>query len=136
MPGAGLTLQQTFDGRAPARSPSLTANGGAVLNFDVGHGLAAEMTGDAFYSSSYLAADNLNPGSRQAAFWRFNASATLHGPGDRWRLSFIGRNLSNKYYLQFASDRTGGASVPGTRSDERATVARGRELTLQLGVTF
>lgn len=131
----GLTLEQNYDGRAPARSPELTANAGGVYRFHLG-GLATDLTGDAFYSDAYYAADNLNPGSRQNSFWRFNASVSLHGPNDRWELAFIGRNLSNRYYLQFASDRTGGASIASTPSDLRAAVARGRELALQATVSF
>jgi outer membrane receptor protein involved in Fe transport len=130
-----LTLQQDYNGRAPARSPEFTANAGAALKFDLG-GMALDVTGDSFYSDGYYASDNLNPGSYQSSFWRFNAGVTLHGQDDRWQLALIGRNLTNKYYLQFASDRTGGASVASTPSDLRSAVARGREVALQGTLSF
>jgi outer membrane receptor protein involved in Fe transport len=52
-------------------------------------------------------------------------------------LSLVGRNLTNKYYLLFAADRTGGTNVdfPGV-GQQRGVVARGREVALQLGVKF
>jgi outer membrane receptor protein involved in Fe transport len=136
VPGGGLALQQTYDGRAPARSPEFTANLGAAYTVALNSRSTLDLTGDAFYSDSYHAADNLNPNSRQDAFWRLNASVTLNLDDNRWHVSFIGRNLTNQYYLQFASDRSGGASTPLRASEVRATVARGRELALQVGLNL
>jgi len=51
-------------------------------------------------------------------------------------VSVIGRNLTNKYYLLYAADRTGGASVPGAISEQRGVIARGREVALQLSGKF
>ncbi|MEL0251554.1 MAG: hypothetical protein VW935_06330 [Novosphingobium sp.] len=48
----------------------------------------------------------------------------------------IGRNLTNKYYLLFAADRTGGASIPGNIGEQRGVVARGREVALQVSGKF
>ncbi len=136
VPGAGLSLQQTYDGRAPARSPDLTANGGAVFGVPIGSGLKLELTGDAFYSDGYYVTDNLNPTSYQSSFWRFNASLSLKREDGKWDVSLIGRNLTNEYYLLFGADRLGGATVPGQPSDTRATVARGRELAIRLQANF
>lgn len=130
-----LTLQQDFGGRAPARSPDWAGNGGAELTIPLG-GTKIAVTGDAFYSDSYLAAETMAPSTRQDSFWRFNASARLAEIDDRWAVSVIGRNLSNKYYLLYAADRTGGASVPGAISEQRGVVARGREVALQLSGRF
>jgi hypothetical protein len=55
---------------------------------------------------------------------------------DRFSLAFIGRNLSDKYYLLYAADRTGGAGVPLTIGEQRGVVSRGRELALQAAVRF
>lgn len=136
VPGAGLTLQQTYDHRAPARSPDFTANAGAVIGAPVGSGLMLELTADAFYSDGYYVTDNLNPTSHQDSFWRFNASLGLKTEDGKWAVSLIGRNLTNEYYLLFGADRLGGATVPGAPSDTRATVARGREVALQLQANF
>ncbi len=71
-----------------------------------------------------------------AVFWLFNASARLAEVDDRWAVSLIGRNLGNKYYLLYAADRTGGASVPGAISEQRGGIARGREVSVQLSGKF
>ena len=89
-----------------------------------------------FYSSSYFASDSFAPASRQNDFWRFNASARIGDPDGRWSLSLVGRNLTNKYYLLFAGDRTGGTSVPLTQGEQRGVVARGREVLLQASFRY
>ncbi len=130
-----LTLQQDFGGRAPARSPDWAGNGGVELAIPVGD-YKLTVTGDAFYSGSYYAAETMAPSTFQRALWRFNASARIAQIDDRWAVSVIGRNLTNKYYLLYAADRTGGASVPGAISEQRGVVARGREVALQLSGKF
>ncbi|SFP84363.1 Outer membrane receptor proteins, mostly Fe transport [Sphingomonas rubra] len=129
-------LQQVLDGRAPARSPDLSGNAGFDLTVPTGSDLEFGLTGDTFYSSNYFASDAFAPASRQDDFWRFNASARVGAADGRWQLSFIGRNLSNKYYLLFAGDRTGGTSVPLTQGEQRGVVARGREFWLQASFRY
>lgn len=129
-------LQQVLDGRAPARSPDLTGNAGFEVTVPTGRDFELGITGDTFYNSSYFASDSFAPTSRQRDFWRFNASARL-GPTDgRWQLSLIGRNLTNKHYLLFAGDRTGGTSIPLTEGEQRGVVARGREVLLQASFRY
>lgn len=135
-PTGGVILQQVFDGRAPARSPDWAANAGFDYTGSVGSDLEWTIAGDAFYSSSYFAGDTLAPASEQDSFWRFNASVSIGAADDRWRFSLIGRNLTNKYYLLFAGDRTGGTSVPLTQGEQRGVVARGREVGVQAALRF
>lgn len=130
-----LTLQQDYEGRAPARSPDWAANAGFTLDVPMGDYVFG-VTGDAFYSDSYLASDTLAPPSRQDAFWRFNSSVSFGPEDERWTVALIGRNLSDQNFLLYAADRTGGASVPGAIGEQRGVVSRGREIMLQLGFRF
>lgn len=130
-----LTLQQVYDGRTPARSPEWSGNGGFVFDIPVGN-YRLGLSGDAYYSSSYYAADTLAPPARQDAFWRFNASVSLAAADDRWELALMGRNLSNEYYILYAVDRTGGAGLPGAIGEQRGVVSRGREVMLQATMRF
>lgn len=132
----GVILQQVFDGRAPARSPDWAGNVGFDYTGSAGGNLEYTLTGDAIYSGSYFAGDTLAPASQQRAFWRLNASAGFGAADGAWKISLIGRNLTNKYHLLFAGDRTGGTSVPLTQGEQRAVVARGREITVQAQVRF
>jgi iron complex outermembrane receptor protein len=130
-----LTLQQVYDGRTPARSPEWSGNGGFVFDIPVG-GLRLGLTGDAYYTSSYYAADTLAPPTLQDGFWRLNASVSIASADDRWELALQGRNLSNEYYVLYAVDRTGGAGVPGAIGEQRGVVSRGREIMLQATMRF
>jgi iron complex outermembrane receptor protein len=121
---------QDQTGRAPARSPDWAGNAGVSLDIPSGNGWKINLTGDAFYSGSYFGSETLAPSTLQESFWRFNAGARLVGDGDRWEVALIGRNLTNNYYLLTAQDKS---NQPG---DQRGTVARGRELTIQLGYRF
>lgn len=129
-------LQQVFSGRAPARSPDFSGSTGATYESSITDGLKLRVSGDAFYTSGYYASETMASSTFQKAFWRFNASIGLSSTDDRWTLSLIGRNLSNKYYLAYAADRTGGTSIPLTVGEQRGVVARGREFALQAANKF
>lgn len=129
-------LQQVLDGRAPARSPDWSGNAGFTAAFPVMGNKKLSFTGDAVYSGSYYAGDTFSPASLQDSFWRLNGSIRLAEEDQRWELALIGRNLTNKYYLLFAGDRTGGASVPLALGEQRGVVGRGREVSLQASVHF
>lgn len=130
-----LTLQQDFSRRAPARSPDWAGNAGFTYETRV-RDLGFDISGDAFYSDSYFASETMSPSAFQRAFWRLNASVGLSTADDRYGVRLIGRNLTNKYYLTFAADRTGGTGVPGTIGEQRGVVARGREIALQFSGRF
>ena len=130
-----LVLQQDYDGRTPARSPKWSGNAGVDVRFPTG-ALEFGVTGDAFYTSKYFAADTLAPPTLQPEFWTFNASASVGNEEAGWKLSLIGKNLANKYHLIYAVDRTGGAGVPGAIGEQRGVVSRGREVTLQAQFNF
>lgn len=130
-----LTLQQDFNGRAPARSPDWAGNAGFEYEVPVGV-YRLGLTGDGFYSDGYYAAETMAPSTYQKAFWRFNASIRVATQDDRYSLALVGRNLTNKYYLLYAADRTGGTSVPLTIGEQRGVVARGREVALQASAKF
>lgn len=130
-----LTLQQNFEGRPPARSPEWSGNAGAVVSLPVGSG-TLELTGDAQYSDSYYAADTLVEASLQPSFWLLNSSVSYSSENDHWKLALIGKNLTNKYYVSYAMDRTGGSSVPGAIGEQRGVVSRGREIMLQASFKY
>jgi len=134
-PGNSLALQQDFEGKAPARSPDFTASFGASYEVDLTNDLVFGLSADAYYSDSYNASDALSPGALQKSFWRYNAGLRLGAYDKKWELALIGKNLTNKHYVLFASDRTGGATLPGP-GEQRGAVARGREVTAQVSFKF
>ena len=130
-----LTLQQVFDGRAPARSPEWSGNAGFIVTLPVGSN-EIRLNGDAYFSDSYYAADTLVDASKQDSFWRLNAGITYAHPDNRWSVGITGRNLTNEHYLFYAADRTGGTGVPGAIGEQRAVVSRGREVAVSASFNF
>lgn len=130
-----LTLQQNYEGRAPARSPKWSGNAGVdyARTFD---GYQVELSGDILFSGSYLAADTLVAASRQKPYATFNASVSIGPDDERWKLTLLGRNLSNRYNILYAVDRSGGQGVAGAVGEQRGVVSRGRQVALQAAVKF
>ena len=127
-------LVQNFQDRAPARSPTWAGDAGFTVNQPLGR-YSLNVSGDAIYSSGYYPGETMAPGTYQKSYGKLNANITLVSPAG-WELSFIGRNLTNKYVVVYATDRTGGQAVPLSPSENRGVVARGRELTLQASYKF
>ncbi|WP_420606476.1 TonB-dependent receptor [Novosphingopyxis sp.] len=121
---------QDFTGRVPARSPDWAGNAGASLNIPASDSLSINLTGDVFYTDGYFGSETLAPSTYQPSFWRFNSAIRLRPENERWELGLIGRNLSNRYYLLTAQDKS---NQPG---DQRGTVARGREIMVQGLIRF
>lgn len=130
------TLEQDFEGRPPARSPDWTGKFGALYNAPVSANVDMEIYGDAIYSGSYYAAETAAPSTFQKDFWRLNAGINFVNADSGWSIGLTARNLTNEYYLLFASDRTGGVSVPLTIGEQRGVVSRGRQIVLQAGYSF
>ncbi len=113
------------------RAPQWQGNAGFTYDTPLNDSLKIEFTGDALHSSSYFLQDNLDPYAVQRAFWKFNASVSLDTLNDRWRLSLIGRNLTNKWVGTYSND-TAGAS-PGNQA---IVPERPREVALEARFNF
>ncbi|OYY88769.1 MAG: TonB-dependent receptor [Sphingomonas sp. 28-66-16] len=130
-----LTLQQDYEGRTSARSPKWSGNAGFDYARPIGS-YRMELTGDALYSGSYYAADTLVDASRQKAYVTLNASLAVSPDDEWWKLSLVGRNLTNRYNILYAVDRSGGQGVAGAIGEQRGVVSRGRQVALQASVKF
>lgn len=121
---------QDLSGRPPARGPDWSGNAGVTYTLPLQSAGEFSISGDAFYTDDYFAADTLAPSTLQDAFWRFNAALRYTSDNGRWQAALLGRNLTNKYYLITAQDKSNQAG------DMRGSVARGREILIQFGYSF
>lgn len=122
---------QDLTGKPLTRAPDLTANIGANYGTRLGGGWKLDLGADATYSDSYQAAADHAPGGRQSSFWRFNAAAHIETPDERLRLSVIGRNLTDSYYLISVSN------MPASGNNEYIGVFnRPREIVVQAEFRF
>ncbi|WP_068071730.1 TonB-dependent receptor [Novosphingobium lentum] len=144
-PAMGCTIVggnpiQNLASRAVPRSPRWNTSGGFNYESALGNDLKIGLTGDAQYSGSYLTDAQDAPTGRQPSYTLLNASARIGAENDRWTVSVIGRNLSNKYYYVASTDvpfTGGGQGVAGQLPGDRfASVARGREVLVQVGFKF
>lgn len=96
------------------RAPKWQGNAGFTYQMPVSDTVKIELNGDAFHSSSYFLEDNLDPFAVQSSYWKFNAGVSLASQDDRWKLSLVGRNLTNRYVARYANDIAGGS--PGNHA--------------------
>lgn len=122
---------QDLSGRSLPRAPKWQGNAGFTYGFPVANGFKVELNGDAFYSSRYFLQDNLDPFSVQGSYWKLNAGVSV-GPEDgAWKLSLIGRNLTDKMVARYSNDIAGAA--PGNYA---GTPERPREIVLEARYNF
>ncbi len=69
----------------------------------------------------------------QDSYTTVDLNLTVFAPQDNWRLSLIGRNLTDEQYLTFAGPAP---FRPATGDDQLVGVARGRQVFIELGFNF
>ncbi|GLT00007.1 hypothetical protein GCM10007897_13900 [Sphingobium jiangsuense] len=141
-PVNGVYNNQVYSGRTPPKAPKLGAQFGSSLEVPVSGDIGMTFTGDMTYSSKYNYTDTLRPDGVQERFARIDASASIGNDTQGWKLSLIGRNLTDKLVVTSANDMpfTGGTGTGtmgvGTRADLNAVVERGREIYLEARFNF
>lgn len=138
---AGVFNAQDYGGRRAPKAPEWAAKFGGSWSSHVTDRLSALVTLDANYSSEYNFTDALRPDAVQDAFVKYDASVSLIDDDRGWKLSLIGRNLTNEYVVTSANDMgqtggTGTGTVAGDVADMAAIVERPREVYLELSVRF
>ncbi|WP_340317901.1 TonB-dependent receptor [Rhizorhabdus argentea] len=131
---------QDLSGRPLNRAPDWSGNVGATYERRLGQGLTLSFSGDAAYTGAYYVLAEEDPRSRQRKAWRFNASATLRGPDDRWELSLIGTNLTNTLRaiqsVNLAATGSGAGTPNAILGDLIGDVMDPRAVTMQATVRF
>jgi outer membrane receptor protein involved in Fe transport len=140
---AGVANGQDYDGRRPPKAPEFAGRAGFSLDLPVGgSGWSVRTTSDVSYTSSYNFTDALRPDAIQRGYAKLDAALSVNGPDDRWSLSLIGRNLTNKLVVTAANDLpfTGGTGTgttgTGVTADMSAFVDNPREIFLELALKF
>ena len=88
---------QDLGGKALPRAPKWTFNLGGDYRAEL-PGWFVDLSATGAYSSSYQTAADYGAGGYQDSYWRLNAAIHLSPESERFRLSLIGRNLTNTYY--------------------------------------
>lgn len=126
-----ISGRQDLTGVQLVRAPDLMGTVGADYQMPLAGGWTADFSASATYTDTYQSAADNNPGGIQESFWRINAAIHLTTPEERLRLSIIGRNLSDSYYLMSTSGRP-----VGTANEFTGIFNRPRELVFQAEYRF
>ncbi|PTR05797.1 MULTISPECIES: TonB-dependent receptor, partial [unclassified Novosphingobium] len=138
----GAYTKQDFEGRTAPKAPHFAGRVGTTLEVPVSpSGLRAVFNGDVSYTSSYNYSDALEPFTVQHAYAKVDASLSLLAPNDRWSLSVIGRNLTNKLVVSTANDipfagGTGTGTTAGIPADVAAFVENPRSIFIELALKY
>ena len=142
VPVGGAFSSQDYDGRTPPKAPETAGRIGGSYEFALGGNLMAQITSDVSYSSEYNFTDTLRPDAMQGSYTKLDASAALFSSdNDRWKISLIGRNLTEELVATSANDipftgGTGTGTTTGFVADLSAIVQNPREVFLELSVKY
>ncbi|MDB5456645.1 MAG: TonB-dependent receptor [Caulobacter sp.] len=139
-PTTGRYTGQQLAGRRLVNAPEWTGSlGAAYTGKTFIDGLEWGMNVDGLYKSQYNPHPELHPGAQQDGVAFLNAGVRVFRDDHRWELALIGRNLTEKYRVDVASNvpQTGiatrtGSALTGGLADLSGNVNRGREIMLQL----
>jgi len=85
---------------------AVTPEWSGTLGFDfarpIGNSLKFGVNLNVDFSSSYIAAANLDPRTKQDSFEKFGARVSLGSADDFWEVALVGRNLTDETILQTA----------------------------------
>lgn len=146
----GLFTETSLNGTPLLRAPNWQVNLGTSYDFDLPADYKLVITSNGALSSSYvnsLSSGRPNHDNIQTGYFKGDMGVSLNGPGDRWQLALIGKNLNNKLTAGTCSTSsyatgviipgriTGGTSPGPFGIDEQGCfVDPGREVWLRLTV--
>ena len=120
IPSATLPFQPLSD--APlGMAPLFTGTAGARYDLPLrGDGLHLASSLDARYSDAYLASSFNNPASRQGSYVILDAALRLITSSDKYEFAVVGKNLTNRFYVNGVVDGPETGSGTGTPGGIRA----------------
>ena len=126
-----------YSGKRNALSPKWSGNLNVDYTTPVTSDMKVAFNVNADFSSSYIAAANLDPRTHQDGYVKLGARLALAQVDDRWEVALIGRNLTNQRILQTASSMPLATTI--TRNAGNAyngIVDRPRTIAVQLTGRF
>lgn len=135
-----------LDGRRPARAPKFSGNVALDWKTPLTPDLELGVNGNLAYSSSYITANStrvtFRDGVRNASgalndlvqdsYVTIDGALSIGAPNQRWKLSLIGRNLTDKQWI----NTSGPAPFVGAGDDQVVTLNRGRQIFVETSFKF
>lgn len=139
-PDAGIVPdQQQFKGRPLPRAPKFSASLGFLYETPISESLKASINLNGIYTAQSFTTQELAPHGITPRRLLVDGNITIGAQSGAFDVSFIGRNLTNRYYPSssgFQSPGTGGGTgtAVGSLADYEGPISRGRELWVKLTV--
>ena len=134
-PAPDRAALQDLSGRSTADSPKWTGTIGAEYERRAGTRWVVAGSADLHLSSRYSVSPFAQPLDVQSAYATLDASLRLTTADDRWEAALIGKNLTNRFVVTYASDLpstgTAAGGITGQLADQFAVFAPARTATLQ-----
>jgi len=127
---AGVDL----NGRVAPRAPEWAGNVSFDWTIPMSDNLELSLFGLANYSGSYFADATTFNDYVQDEYVTLDANISIGSPNERWRLSLIGNNLTDKIYVNTSGGRPFRPAVVG--DDLALTQNRGRQLFVELSFKY
>ncbi|QYU68984.1 TonB-dependent receptor [Leptolyngbya sp. 15MV] len=135
-----------LEGRRPARAPRISGNIAMDWRTPLSSELELGVNGNLAYTSSYITANStsatFNDAVRnangalnnlvQGGFVTIDGSLSIGASNRRWTLSLIGRNLTDKQWI----NTSGPAPFVGAGDDHVVTLNRGRQVFVEAAFKF
>ena len=127
----------SYSGKRNALTPEWSGNLNGDFNHEIGGNLKLGINLNADFSSSYIAAANLDPRTKQDGYVKMGARLSLGHVDDNWTIALIGRNLTNERIMQTAGALPLATTITGgTGIAYNAIYDRPRNIALQFDLTF
>jgi outer membrane receptor protein involved in Fe transport len=133
-PSPDRAALQDLRGKPTADSPKWTGTVGADYEWPLGAGLGLGGSVDVRFSSRYSVSPFAQPWDVQSSYASVDAAVHLGTIG--WQIALIGRNLTNRFVVTYATDLPSTGTAPGGSigqlADQYALFAPARTVQLQL----
>lgn len=134
-PGPGGFCDYT--GKRNGLTPEWSGNLNLDYSTPVSEGLKLSFNVNADFSSSYIAAVNLDPRTKQDSYAKLGARLALAEVDNKWEIALIGRNLTNQRILQTASSMPLATTITrGAGNAYNGIIDRPRTIAVQLTGRF
>ncbi|MCW1382779.1 TonB-dependent receptor [Novosphingobium sp. KCTC 2891] len=137
---AGGFTRQNLNGATLGMAPHWTGAFGLTYDTPVASGLKAGISADVRYSSSYLVSGFGESFSRNPSYAVLDAGVRLGAEDDNWQVALVGKNLTNKQYINGGVDGplTGGGTgtASGTHADLLGFGTQPRTVQFQVSKRF
>lgn len=127
----------SYTGRRNALTPEWSGNLNGDFSHEIGGNMELGVNLNADFSSSYIAAANLDPRTRQGGYVKMGARLSLGHVDKNWTVALVGRNLTNERIMQTAGALPLATTFTGGRGIAyNAIYDRPRNIALQFDVKF